>query len=489
MLEISYGLTFFLKSPKSKSDLFRYVYVRVTVDGVPKETSTKRRWDVRRWDQKTERAIGTKEDARSLNFFLASLEMKVSNFKTELVNTGKTITAARIIDFVKGHESSKAKVLEEFQKHNDEVLALVPEEYSKGTHTRYVTARSHVEEFIMFKYKKVDLEFRELNYEFVTDYEFYLKTVRKCANNTVLKYISNFKKIVFRAIAKEIIPNDPFILFKGKKTKIKKSPLTKAELQALENKKFCSDRLSTTRDIFVFQCYTGLAYIDAYQLKRTDIKEGDDGWLWIMSCRQKSKSQTDIPLLPKAIEIMNKYKDDTLCISRGSILPVKSNQKMNEYLKEIATLCGLNTTLNTHKARRTFASTITLNNGVPINVVKSMLGHHSVKQTEEYAITEQESISREMMELKVKLSVPSTSKNGSMNDVLSLLKRLDKELVDLKSVLQTTWQGGDIADLVEHFRKMFDHLKLEQQTTEPNVFKEKLTRFEVLFNNFRTGLD
>ncbi|WP_142687670.1 hypothetical protein [Chitinophaga polysaccharea] len=141
MLEISYGLTFFLKSPKRKSDLFRYVYVRVTVDGVPKETSTKRKWDMRRWDQYLGRAIGTKEDTKSLNFFLGSLEVKISNFKTELVNTARTITSTRIIEFVKGHETSKTKVLEEFQKYNEEVKALVSDGYAKGTYTRYVTAK------------------------------------------------------------------------------------------------------------------------------------------------------------------------------------------------------------------------------------------------------------------------------------------------------------------------------------------------------------
>ncbi|WP_261511527.1 site-specific integrase [Chryseobacterium paludis] len=462
MLEISYGLTFFLKSPKSKSELFRYVYVRITVDGVPKETSTKRKWDMRRWDQNLERAIGTKEDARSLNFFLDSLQLKVDNFKTELVNTGKTIIAARIIEFIKGNEPSKAKVLEEFQTHNDELQALVEKkEFAKGTHTRYVTARSHVQEFIFFKYKRDDLEFRELNYEFVTDYMFYLKTVRNCSNNTSLKYISNFKKIVLRAIAKELILQDPFKLFKSKKTKIKKKPLTRVELQALENKEFQSDRLSTIRDIFVFQCYTGLAYIDAYQLKKTDIKEGNDGRLWIMSSRQKSKSNTDIPLLPKALEILNKYKDNPLCISRGSILPVKSNQKMNEYLKEIATLCGINTSLNTHKARRTFASTITLNNGVPINVVKEMLGHHSVKQTEDYAITEQETISREMIELNERLSGSESSQIENEEDIARLLKHLNKEFVNLK---------------------------LAQHTSERNVFKIRLAQFEASFKKFKADI-
>lgn len=435
MLENSYGLNFFLKTPEKKSEMNRFVYVRITVDGIPKETSTKRKWDARRWDQKLERAAGTKEDAKSLNFFLDSLVTRINNYKTDLTQAEQTITAKCIIDFVKGKTVSKAKVLEEFQKHNEEMFELVPKEYSKATHTRYVTARSHVHQYIRFKFKKEDIEFRELNYEFIIDYEFYLKTVKQCSHNTTLKYISNFKKIVLRAVAKEIIPKDPFVLFKRKKERNKKKPLSKTELYALENKQLNTERLSVIRDIFVFQCYTGLAYIDARQLRRQDIKEGDDGRLWIMSSRQKSKSTTDIPLLPKALEIMDKYKNDPVCKSKGAVLPVKSNQKMNEYLKEIATLCNINTTLTTHVARRTFASTVTLNNGVPIHVVKEMLGHYSVKQTEEYAITENEAVSKEMMQLKERLSISAEQKNNTAinQDRLMLLQNLQKELDDLKN--------------------------------------------------------
>lgn len=459
MLETSYGLTFFLKSPKRKTDMIRYVYLRVTVDGIPKETSTKRKWDLKRWDQDTERATGTKEDARSLNFFLDSLVTNISNYKTELINECKTISAMRIIDFVKGNNPSKSKVLEEFQKHNDEVLALVPQEYAKGTHTRFVTARSHVQEFILFKYQKEDIEFRELNYEFIKDYEMFLKTIRRCCNNTTLKYIANFKKIVLRGVAKEIIPKDPFLLFKGKKVKILKEPLTRAELYLLETKQFESERLSTVRDIFVFQCYTGLAYIDVKQLIKTDIKRGIDGELWIMSNRQKTKSSTDIPLLPKALEIMEKYENCPFCVERGLVLPVKSNQKMNEYLKEIAELSKVYSRLNTHKARRTFASTIALNNGVSIHVVKEMLGHHSISQTEDYAITEQETIGREMLELKERLSRPSKQEGSDSFSVI--LQQFENDLADLKRC----------------------HL-----STEEKGFDDKFTQFEERFNKFKVGL-
>lgn len=453
LVEQSYGLTFFLKS--SKNEKIRHIYVRITVDGIPKETSTKRKWYPDRWDQKEGKAIGTKEDAKTINLFLESLTTKTNSHRTELMNNDIPITSIDLINFINGKYRSRNKVLEEFQEHNDEMAQLViTKEYSKGTHERYVTARSHVQEFIQHKYNRDDLEFSALNYEFIKDYNLYLKTVRKCSNNTSLKYISNFKKIVLRAVAKEIIPKDPFKLFVSKKTKIKKKPLTKAELRRIEEKEFSSERLTIIRDIFVFQCYTGLSYIDAFQLKWEDLKEADDGRMWIMSSRQKSKSDTDIPLLPKAFEIIAKYKNNPLCLKRGTVLPGRSNQKMNEYLKEIAVLCDIHVTLNTHKARRTFASTITLNNGVSIHVVKEMLGHYSVKQTEEYAITEQASIAREMKELETKLR----STDHFNRDLVKFLEQLEKEFRDLKSA-QNNRSDVSFANRCDAFENMLSRAK------------------------------
>lgn len=428
MLESSFGLVFFLKIPRNESKI-RTVYLRITVDGIPKETSTKRKWDSTRWDQKTERAIGTKEDARSLNFFLDSLILKVNEYKTEIMYSGKPITSEKVMDYVLGKITPRVKLLEEFQKHNDEMRALLGKGYAKATLDRFTITKNHLTAFIKFKFNKIDIEFTDLNLEFIKDFEFYLRTARDCSNNTTLKYIANFKKIVIRAIDKEIILKDPFKNFKGRKTKMVKKPLTTQELYELEKHYFTTDRLNVIRDVFVFQCYTGMAYIDAYQLKKTDIKNGIDGNLWIMSERQKTNSTTNVPLLPQALKIIEKYKDHPLCLQRGTVLPVSSNQKMNEYLKEIAILCGFPFTLNTHMARRTFGSTVTLNNNVPINVVKEMLGHASVKQTEAYAITEQATIGREMSLLNKKLN--KNAVKISKTD-LAVLGRLEKEIQAIK---------------------------------------------------------
>jgi integrase len=424
MLETSFGLSFFMKPPKKETDI-RYIYLRITVDGLRKETSNKRTWDIKRWDTKTERAIGNKEDARTLNHFLDAMVTRINQFKMDLMYAEKTISAQRIIDFVLGRVTSKAMLLEEFQKHNDEMLALVPMDYALATHKRYETARFHAIAFVKYKYASDDIEFRDLDY----DFELYLKNVKKCVNNSALKYIACMKKVINRAIDKNIITQDPFRAFKRRITKTVKRPLTASELRTLEHITITTPRLETVRDIFVFQCYTGLAYIDVYQLKKTDIKTGIDDAQWIMSERQKTGNVTNVPLLPKALEIIDKYKDHPLCISRGAVLPVASNQKMNAYLKEIADLCGFDCELNTHKARRTFGSTVTLNNDVPIHVIKEMLGHQSIRQTESYAITAEQTIGREMKELGSKLDGTKTS---IPVEALEIMSKLERELRELK---------------------------------------------------------
>ena len=428
MLESSFGLVFFLKIPRNESKI-RVVYLRITVDGIPKETSTKRKWDISRWDQKLERAIGSKEDAKSLNFFLDSLILKINQYKTENMYNGKLITAQKVMDYILGKNAARAKVVEEFQKHNDEMTALLGKGYAKGTLDRFTITINHLRTFIRLKFNAEDLEFSDLNLAFIKDFEFYLRSVRNCSNNTTLKYIANFKKIVIRAIDNEVILKDPFKNFKGKKSKIIKKPLSTQELYELERHYFSTERLNVVRDVFVFQCYTGLAYIDVYQLKKTDIKVGIDKQAWIMSERQKTGSSTNVPLLPQALKIIEKYKDHPLCLQRGTILPVASNQKMNEYLKEIALLCAFPFTLNTHMARRTFGSTVTLQNNVPINVVKEMLGHSSVKQTEAYAITEQVTVGREMALLNKRIN--KTDPVMCESD-LAILTRLEKEIKKIK---------------------------------------------------------
>ncbi|WP_293299800.1 site-specific integrase [Pedobacter sp. UBA4863] len=403
MLEKSYGLLFFLKQPKNQNEDLRFVYLRITVDGKAKELSTKRKWDQTKWNQATGRAIGTKEDAKALNSYLDALALKINEAKRKLIENSKQVTAQFLVDYLNGTEEKGRLIIQAFKDHNSKMELLVGTEYAPGTFIRYTTACEHLQKFIEWKYCCDDINIKDLDYEFISNYEFWLKGIRNCAHNTAMKYISNFKKIVLEALKKGWILRDPFLGFKTTKREVIRTALTQQEINRIKNKKFAIDRIGQIADMFLFSCYTGLAYIDLKQLRIDQIITGIDKQKWIITTRQKTDTATRLPLLPTALEIVNKYRDHPYCIETGAVLPVPSNQKLNAYLKEIADICGITKTLTFHIARHTFATTVTLSNGVPIETVSRMLGHSSIKQTQHYAKILDTKISQDMKALRKRL--------------------------------------------------------------------------------------
>ena len=237
------------------------------------------------------------------------------------------------------------------------------------------------------------------------EYEFYLRSVRKCANNTAVKYIKNFHKIINICLANGWLTKDPFANYKSKVKEVIREYLTEREIQDLMEKELVSDRLELVRDIFIFSCFTGLAYIDVKQLSKDNIVLGIDGDKWINKNRQKTDTSSRIPILPTAQFIIDKYANHPVCVNEDKLLPIFSNQKMNAYLKEIATVCGINKELTFHIARHTFATTVTLSSGVPIETVSKMLGHTNLKTTQHYAKILDKKISEDMKILKDKFSI------------------------------------------------------------------------------------
>lgn len=229
------------------------------------------------------------------------------------------------------------------------------------------------------------MDIRKLNYEFISQYAFWLKSVRRCQHNSAMKYLAYFKKIVLLCVKYRWLKSDPFAGYNLNRKEVEKLYLTEEELELVATKVLHSARLSNVRDIFVFCCYTGLAYIDAEQLKRSEVVKGFDGEQWIVKYRQKTESASRIPLLPAALRILEKYGDDPQCQVKNVVLPVLTNQKMNKYLKEIAERCAIEKLLTFYVARHTFATTVTLSNGVPMETVSKMLGHKNLRQTQHYA--------------------------------------------------------------------------------------------------------
>ncbi len=238
----------------------------------------------------------------------------------------------------------------------------------------------------------------------MSEYEYWLKTFRKCAHNTAVKYLANFKKIVLICVKNGWLQKDPFFNYKFKKKTVARDYLSEVELKVMQEKKFSSERLEKVRDIFMFCCYTGLAYADVYKLKRSEIKIGIDGKQWIFANRKKNDEFFRTPLLPISLSLLEKYSAHPECIAKDRMLPVLTNQKMNCYLKEIVDTCSINKELTFHIARHTFATTVTLNNGVPIETVSKMLGHTNLKTTQHYAKLLDGRISEDMARLEAKIS-------------------------------------------------------------------------------------
>jgi len=402
-MDKSFGLLFHLKKENKNYDDQLTVYMRITVDGSYCEISTKRKCSSSSWNASAGRINGKSDQAKAFNSYLDTLQQKVFEAKRKLIETDKEISAESIKDLLLGRNKQRPQMLlEVFKYHNEQIAALVGQEYAPGTLDRYQTSYRHTQSFLDWRYKLKDIDISKLNYEFISEYEFWLKSVRKCGHNTTIKYLSNFKKIIIRCIKNGWLQKDPFIGFNMTKKEVERTALTEYELELLETKKFHIQRLELVKNIFLFSCYTGLAYADVQKLKRSEIVIGIDGEKWIFTKRQKTDSPSRIPLLPVALGILRLYEDDPQCKFRDRVLPVLSNQKMNSYLKEIADSCGINKNLTYHIARHTFATTVTLSNGVPIETVSRMLGHRNIKTTQHYAKILDRKISDDMMDLRQK---------------------------------------------------------------------------------------
>lgn len=403
-MEKTFGFFFHLKKSKFDRNNEIPIYLRLTVDGETCEISTKRKCSSLKWNVGAGRVNGWSENAKSVNGDLDLLQRMVYDKRKELIDRSLPVTAENIKTLIMGQEVKQHKymLLEIFKYHNDQIKALVGREYAAGTLERYETAYRLARLFITSKYAIPDIDITRLDYEFVTEFEFWLKSERNCSHNTAIKYISNFRKIVNRCIRNGWLLRDPFVGFKMTKREVERTALTQSELQSLASKEFSTERLAAVRDIFLFSCFSGLAYADVKKLKRSEITIGVDGEQWIVSKRQKTNTTAKIPLLPSALAIIERYKNHRQCEIDDSVLPVLSNQKMNAYLKEIADICGVTKTLTYHIARHTFATTVTLSNGVPIETVSKMLGHRNLKTTQHYARILDVKISEDMKLLRAK---------------------------------------------------------------------------------------
>ena len=398
------NVLFYLKKSKVNANNEAPIYLRITVNRKRAEVSISRRIDIKKWNSSANKGIGRSESIKALNEYLNLLTSKVYKIQKDLIEEDIDFTANSIKEILSGANRKSKTIVETFQAHNKQIKQLEGKQYAKATVNRYNTSLKHVQNFIRFNYHINDLPLNKINHKFITDFQFYLMNVKGHSHNTALKYIKNFKKIIKIALDNDWIEKDPFSRFKRSFKTVDREILTQEEIDVIISKELDIPRLDLVRDIFLFSCYTGLAYIDVKLLSKNDIVIGMNGEKVIHIKRKKTNTVSKIPLLPMAESIITKYQDNPAVLNSGTLLPVKSNQKLNAYLKELCDICGINKKITFHTARHTFATTITMANGVSTESISKMLGHKSLRTTQHYAKILDISVTQDMAKLKMKLS-------------------------------------------------------------------------------------
>lgn len=372
------------------------VFMRLTINGERADASIKRFIEPHAWNSAKGKANEKSRGGKDLNLYLDAISANILRIQRDLELDKKEVSAQIILNRYLGKEQSdRHTLMEVFRAHNEKCRALSGISLAPGTVIRYETSLRLTEAFLRTTYKKEDCYLDEITHQFVEDYDFYLRTVRRCCHNTTTKYLLNFKKIIRIALAKGWMKKDPFAQVHFHFEPVEREFLEKQELKVLLNKEITITRLAQVRDIFCFCCLTGLAFMDVQQLKAEHLVADIHGKIWIRKARQKTKNMCNIPLLDEAQKIIDRYRDHPYCQTHGVLLPVCSNQKMNSYLKELADICGIRKNLSTHCARHTFA-TLTLASGATIDNVAKMLGHANVNMTRRYAKVLDSSIMRDM---------------------------------------------------------------------------------------------
>jgi len=402
----TFGIQFVIRLPKQQKNDQATVFARISVNGRRCEISLKKKVNPQNWDEAKGKARGTKDEIRKLNEHIERVRTLIADGYHELVQQKKVVTVDAVKSLFLGADDNEITLIKLGEYHNTEMK----DKLADGTMKNYYTTQKYIAKFLKDKYHRNDISLAELNYKFILDFETFLSKhqpkdhQKPLHNNGIMKHIERLCKMVNMAVTMDWLTKDPFAKYKQHFDKVERFYLTKEELSAIEKKKFTIERLQMVKDLFLFSCYTGLAYIDTMNLTAGNIVKGIDGNDWLITSRQKTDTDVRIPLLPQAEELIKKYQDHPKAVNHGTLFPVISNQKTNAYLKEIADLCNINKAITFHIARHTFATTVTLSNGVPIESVSKMLGHTTIRSTQVYAKVVEQKLSEDMQNLKRRMA-------------------------------------------------------------------------------------
>lgn len=401
----SFGLTFYINRTRERKNGECPVMLRININGDRVALQVHRFIKPEDWDPARYVMKGRTEEARAFNNYLEAVRLKAHKKYNELLSYTDDVTPQMLRDAILGVNTAKTRrIIDIWEGHVSNLKKLIGKENSYATYQKYNTAKNHFQAFLQKHYHVEDVSIKAVDYQMIQQYGIYLKTEKGCSYNTATKFLQNLKTITSISIRSGWLVKDPFNGINLTLKEVDRPYLSFEELQRLIEFNSVFDRLNRVRDFFVFSCYTGLAYIDVKKLKRAEIEGNDEMGFWIRTRRQKTGGRANIPLLDIPMSIIRNYCQLELLDAEDSILPILSNQKMNAYLKELADLCNIQKQLSYHVARHTFATTITMMNGVPIETVSKMLGHKNIHSTQHYARIVDKKVGDDMKLLAAKLN-------------------------------------------------------------------------------------
>ncbi|WP_291866472.1 site-specific integrase [Maribacter sp.] len=409
----TFSVIFFTRKPRGFSNEFS-IYARITVDGKRAEISLKRSVLVNHWDINKGRGRGNTTKVKFLNAYLDEVYNQILDCHKQLFEEGIMVSANSIKARFLGEDDNRKTLRELIEYHNTNMITVL----KFGTMKNYYTTEKYLYKFLSKILKREDIYLKQLNYRFICDFEQYLRNYKNSkmenvlANNGVMKHLERFQKMINLACKLEWLIKNPFQQFQLKFDKYDRQYLSERELQLIEDTCFNQERLEKVKNCFLFSCYTGLSFIDLKELTTNQITIGIDNNYWIFTKREKTNEVVKIPILPKAQQIIDKYKEGFDGVKLEKLLPLCSNQKANSYLKEIVQFCGINKYITFHVARHTFATTVMLSNGVPIETVSKLLGHTKLSTTQIYARVVETKISEDIGNLLERFKKKEESKSA-----------------------------------------------------------------------------
>ena len=394
----TFCISFFLRRVRTVK-VMAPILARITVNGISKEVYTQCRTPVDKWDTAKGRATGRDKLAYEVNAYIDDFRAKVVEIYRTLQAEGFEGNTLEIKERLQSPGKQAKMFLEELTLYCEKRQKEVGVRITQLTSNKYYRLCRYLREYTKQEYKKDDIRLSAVSYGYLDGFNTYLQTAHRCHHNGAVNILDCLRNFMLYCLRNEWIEKNPFKNYKLKEVAPPpKEHLSKKEIELLMEKPMPDLRLENVRDIFVFCCLTGLAFADVKELKREHLTTDEQGNMWIRKPREKTAIMSTIPLLKQPKAILQKYAFDLHCIESGKLLPVPSNQKMNAYMSEIATICGLNKKLTTHCARHTFAC-LAVEYGMPIDVLAKILGHSNTNMTRHYAKFSEQLIGREMQKI------------------------------------------------------------------------------------------